>query len=150
MNEIDSFFRELSSDYQDDTKNGYAHNIIQNAEQEFKGPSEAQQSREDERKKIHEQIRTLRSSLNKFKNIRGGTTRMANVNATLASKRADIKRKILDLELRLNEISIEEKGINSDPMDPGKVQNNEDEKGKKSRRRKNKTAAIRELTKLKT
>ena len=65
------------------------------------------ESRSDEKSKITKQIQTLKIAISKCLNIKN--PRKTEMNSKLATKRAEFRRQISILEVRLNEIKTEEK-----------------------------------------
>lgn len=79
--------------------------IIQQAESEFKGYSEEEMSRQQEEDALKKKRQKLSFQLGKCKNIKN--PRMRALNAERAVKRKELRRKIGECDLRLQEISQE-------------------------------------------
>jgi len=103
MEEIDTLFGELVEQRREKT---FYEKIVDDAEEEFNGFSKEQQSRQEERAQIKEEIKELRKKLKTLKNVRN--IRRRNVNQIKSQKRKEIKKKIGQLQVRLQEIDEEE------------------------------------------
>ena len=105
--EVESLFREGDKTYRPEEPKTRGEKIVRLIEQEFRGFSEEQKSRQQERKEIGDTLRSLRKKLRRARNLRN--SRLTEVNNRRASKRASIKKKIEILRMRLQEIDLEEK-----------------------------------------
>ncbi len=104
--EVESLFIEVDKTYRPAEPKTRSEKIVQLAEQEFRGFSEEHKSRQQERKKIQEKLKTLRKKLRRTRNIRN--SRLSEVNAKQAAKRAAVKKEMDILRMRLQEIDLEE------------------------------------------
>ena len=82
--------------------------IIAKAEEEFKGYSEEENSRQDEETQLKAQLKKLEVRLRQCRNIKN--TRLVEANKKRADQRKIIKKNIADCKLRLYEITQERKG----------------------------------------
>jgi len=106
MDEIETLFGEAltENDISEDPLS-FAEKIVKHSEEEFKGFSGEEKSRQDEEKEIRECIKTLEVQLQKCKNVKNH--KLAHLNAKRSEKRKEIKKKISILTMRLQEINDE-------------------------------------------
>ncbi|GAG48984.1 unnamed protein product [marine sediment metagenome] len=100
--DIESLFRSASRQAEPETQ---AERVIKIAEQEFRGLSEAQESRKKEVMDIQDQLKKLKKKLRRTRNIRN--SRKVEVNKKRSERRNKIKKDIELLRMRLQEIKLE-------------------------------------------
>lgn len=106
MSEIDKLFEQALQENNISLEpQTVAEKVVKIAEEEFKGYSGEEQSRQDEETEIRECIKILEKQLLKNKNIKNH--KLVHLNVKRAEKRKEIKKKIAFLQLRLQEISDE-------------------------------------------
>lgn len=88
-----------------------ADKIVENAESEFLGYSEAEKDRQREIKELNEKLKDLTREKAALKNIKN--PRLAELNKSRSVKRKTIKAKIEKIKDRLSEIEEERQGANT-------------------------------------
>ncbi len=102
---IESFFKEIDQTYPPEEPKSQGEKVVQKAEQEFRGFSEEHKSRQQEMKDIRAELKKLKRKFRRFKNVRN--SRLVEVNKRRSEKRAEIKKKIEILGMRMQEIKLE-------------------------------------------
>lgn len=106
MSEIDKLFEEALQENNISLEPlTLAEKVVQRAEEEFRGYSGEEKSRRDEEEEIRDCIKILEGRLLKNKNIKNH--KLVHLNAKRSEKRKEIKKKIIFLQLRLQEINDE-------------------------------------------
>jgi len=102
---IESFFKEIDQTYQPEEPKTQGERVVRQAEQEFRGFSEEHKSRQQEMRSIRAELKRLKKKFRRFKNVRN--SRLVEVNKRRSKKRAEIKKKIELLRIRMQEIKLE-------------------------------------------
>jgi hypothetical protein len=105
MSEIDSLFKEALEDNNIFIPSTLAEKIFDNSEKLFSGYNHDEQSRQSDEEIIKEKIKELEIEIHKNKNIKNH--KLSHLNAKRAERRKVIKRKIADLNLKLQNIDME-------------------------------------------
>lgn len=103
--DLDLLFHEAVHENSIETQPSFVEKIISKAEEEFKGYSLEEQSRQDEEAELKEKLKKLKKSLRQAKNIRN--PRLQHLNKQRSEKRRKLKREIAECQLRLQEIDME-------------------------------------------
>ena len=82
-----------------------AEKVVSRAEEEFKGYSQEETSRQNEETIIKDNLKKLQYQLKKCGNIKN--PRLRHLNKQRAEKRRKLKKEIADYQLRLQEINVE-------------------------------------------
>ena len=101
----ENLFAEAKEDNAPKRPQSLADRIVFEAEQEFKGYSVEERSRQDEEKTLKKRRSILFSKMRKYRNIKN--PRLRHVNSERSKKRKEIKREIVKCNLRLQEIQSE-------------------------------------------
>jgi len=108
----EDLFQDLEKDYKSkgDESKTIAEKIIEETEKDFKSgfsnEEDILRDRQNEKDKINMDLKKLKGSFHKYKNVRNA--KMIAVNRERAKKRYEIRQRIEFLNLRLREINIEE------------------------------------------
>jgi len=104
----DDLFHEAISEHAPEVPETMAERVVSEAEQEFKGYSEEEQSRQNEEQELKEKLKKLNIQFRKNGNIKN--PRMRHLNVERSAKRKKIRRDIEECKLRLQEIAGERQG----------------------------------------
>lgn len=106
MDDIDALFEDSFVEKVGETPLTYGERTVMNIQAEYVGRGTYVQEREQEKRELQQKIQELRRALRKTKNIRNA--RRAEANAKAAQKRQKLKRQIAEIEMKLEDIAIEE------------------------------------------
>jgi hypothetical protein len=106
MNKVDSLFTEVLEENNIFIPQTLAEKILANSEQNFRGTdAEEENSRKSDEEFIREQIKKLEIQFHKNKNIKNH--KLSHLNVKRSELRKVIKRKIAELNLKLQDINME-------------------------------------------
>jgi hypothetical protein len=107
MSEIDIIFKEVLEENDIIIPLTFAEKILAKSEETFKGYNESELSRIEDEEYINDKIKELEIQLRKYKNIKNH--KLSHLNSGRSKKRNEIKCKIANLKLKLQDIDMERK-----------------------------------------